>query len=353
MNHEVNTGTGSLNEAPSNCSAEFVQDFVYRIYGINAQAKQLACERDQIFAIYTGTNEDFVLRLINPAEDRQVTNFQTEALCHLNRVNPDLPVPRLVLSENGDVEIEVNLPDGRSSIARMITLLPGIPLARVPERNPSIRSSMADSIAKLDLAFQGFFHPAANHELLWDMKHTLKLRELIVYLPDGDTRNLVERGLEAFERNIAPIQSSLRAQVIHNDLNFSNVMIDEQEAKITGVLDFGDMVHAPLIYDLAVALAYQFSGDVDDAPGIIEEFTHRYHQVVPLERQELEILYDLITARHVLTLLITQWRASVYPDNRQYILRNNATALVGIKRLAALDRDKVAQALIRTCLNNK
>ncbi len=28
--------------------------------------------------------------------------------------------------------------------------------------------------------------------------------------------------------------------------------------EITGVLDFGDMVYAPLINDLAVALAYQF-----------------------------------------------------------------------------------------------
>jgi len=280
-----------------------------------------------------------------------VTNFQTKALCHLNSVNPDLQVPRVVLSENGDAEIEVNLPDGRSSIARMITLLPGIPLASVPERNPSIRSSMADSIAKLDHAFRDFFHPAANHELLWDMKHALKLGGLIVYLKDEDTRNLVERALEAFERRIAPFQSSLRAQVIHNDLNFSNVMIDEQQAEITGVLDFGDMVHAPLIYDLAVALAYQFSGDDDDALVIIEAFTHRYHQIIPLQRQELEILYDLITTRQVLTLLITQWRASVYPENCQYILRNNAIALVGIKRLAALGRDKVTQALIRRYLD--
>ena len=100
-----------------------------------------------------------------------------------------------------------------------------------------------------------------------------------------------------------------------------------------------------------MALAYQFSGDDDDVLGVIEEFTHRYHQVVPLERQELEILYDLINTRQVLTLLITQWRASIYPDNRRYILRNYASALVGIKRLAGLGRDKVTQTLIRTCLN--
>ncbi|MCP4769581.1 MAG: phosphotransferase [Gammaproteobacteria bacterium] len=349
MNHEVNASTDSLNEAPPNCSAEFARDLLHRIYGIDGQASQLACERDQIFKVKTESGDGFVLRLTNPAEDRQVTNFQTEAMVHLNKMAPDLPVPRVIRDENGDAEIEVILPDDRLSIARLITLLPGVALATVPERNPAVRASMADHIAKMGFALRSFFHPAANHELLWDMKHALKLRELLPYLQDEDTRSLVEKGLDAFEHNVAPIQSSLRAQVIHNDFNFSNVMIDEHQPEITGVLDFGDMVYAPLIYDLAVALAYQFSGDDDDAPGIITEFTHRYHRIIPLQRQELELLYDLITTRQVLSLLIGHWRASLYPGNRQYILRNSTFSRVGIERLAALDRDEVTQALVDCC----
>ncbi len=352
MNRNVNISTDSLNEAPPSCSAEFVRDLLHRVYGIDGHASQLACERDQIFSVKTESGAGFVLRLTNPAEDRQVTNFQTEAMVHLNKLVPDFPVPRVIRDENGDAEIEISLPDGRLSIVRLITLLPGVALATVPERNPAVRASMADHIAKMGFAFRGFFHPAANHELLWDMKHALKLRGLLPYLQDKDTRSLVEQGLDAFERNIAPIQSSLRAQVIHNDFNFSNVMIDEHQAEITGVLDFGDMVYAPLIYDLAVALAYQFSGDDDDdAPGIIAEFTHRYHRIIPLERQELELLCDLISTRQVLSLLVAHWRASLYPENRQYILRNSTISRVGIERMAALDREVVTLALIDRCLS--
>jgi Ser/Thr protein kinase RdoA (MazF antagonist) len=137
--------------------------------------------------------------------------------------------------------------------------------------------------------------------------------------------------------------------VIHNDFNFSNVMVDKHRSEITGVLDFGDMVHAPLIYDLAVALAYQFSGDDDEALAIINAFTLRYHRVFPLEIQELELLYDLIAARQILSLLITQWRASLYPENSQYILRNNAISRVGIQRLSALDRGEVTHMLVGSC----
>jgi Ser/Thr protein kinase RdoA (MazF antagonist) len=284
------------------------------------------------------------LRFTNPAEDRQVSSFQTEALRHLNATSPDLPTPRLVLSEDDSAEVEVVLVDGRRSITRVITLLPGIPLARVPERNPALRLAMADTLARMDLAFTSFSHPASSHELLWDMKHALSLRKLLVYQQDAETRALIER-----EDNVVPVQTALRAQVIHNDFNFSNVMVDKHRSEITGVLDFGDMVHAPLIYDLAVALAYQFSGDDDEALAIINAFTLRYHRVFPLEIQELELLYDLIAARQILSLLITQWRASLYPENSQYILRNNAISRVGIQRLSALDRGEVTHMLVGSC----
>ena len=37
---------------------------------------------------------------------------------------------------------------------------------------------------------------------------------------------------------------------------------------------------------------------------------------------ELDILFDLIATRMVLTVTISAWRASRYPDNAAYILRN-------------------------------
>lgn len=353
MNIESNKNLDSLNEPPPNCSTEFVRSFVQNNYRINARVKPLACERDQIFALYTENEEGFVLRFINSAEERQVTNFQTEALSHLNEVNPDLPVPRLVQSINGDAEIELELPDGRSSIARLITLLPGIPLATEPERNPNVRSCLATTIANLDRAFENFSYSVGNQELLWDLKHMLKLQKLVQYLPDKKTKEIVGRGFDHFEQYVLPIYSNLRTQVIHNDLNFSNVMIAKHQNKITGIIDFGDMILAPLINDLAVALAYQLSGDEDDALTIINNFTFDYHQIIPLYKQELGILYDLIFTRQVMVLLITQWRANLYPENRQYILRNYLNARVGIIKLETLGRDKVTQAIVKTCLNSK
>ena len=345
--------TDLLNEAPPNCSVEFTEKFIADCYGVETSVKQLACERDQIFLVTAKEGgERYILRFTNPAEDRSVTNFQTEAMLHLLEVSPELPIPRVLTSLLDEAEVEVTLPDGRVSIARAISFLQGVPLAEVPERNPGIRTDMAKTLARMGWAFRGFFHPAAGHVLLWDMKHAASLRAYFGFIKEDEIRHLVTMGLDNYEQNVLSVQKSLRAQVVHNDLNFSNVMIHESSPEITGVLDFGDMVHGPLIYDLAVALAYQFSGPADDALEIIKEFTRDYHQIIPLEKGELEILYDLLVTRQVLTLTITAWRASLYPENAEYILRNHKLARTAILRLSELDRDVVTRALIEACFGD-
>jgi Ser/Thr protein kinase RdoA (MazF antagonist) len=41
------------------------------------------------------------------------------------------------------------------------------------------------------------------------------------------------------------------AQVIHNDMSLYNVLLDD-DLRVCGIVDFGDMTHAALVCDLAV-----------------------------------------------------------------------------------------------------
>jgi Ser/Thr protein kinase RdoA (MazF antagonist) len=66
--------------------------------------------------------------------------------------------------------------------------------------------------------------------------------------------------LAHFMQQVQPRLGGLRHQVIHNDLNPYNVLVDPQDHITTvGLIDFGDMVQAPLINELAVACSYQLS----------------------------------------------------------------------------------------------
>jgi Ser/Thr protein kinase RdoA (MazF antagonist) len=117
----------------------------------------------------------------------------------------------------------------------------------------------------------------------------------------------------------------LRRQVIYNDLNFHNVLVDPQDPdRIAGIIDFGDIIAAPLINDLAVAASYQLGGEAGRAQAA--EFIAAYHRALPLRDEEIRLLPLLIEARLAMTLLITGYRARLHPQNAAYILRNNASA---------------------------
>ena len=141
-------------------------------------------------------------------------------------------------------------------IARVVSFVAGMPLA---ERLPSARlcRNMGDFLAHLGLALENFTHPGSKHSLLWDMQKALSVRKLLQYVPGQSASQLVDVTLREFEDLALPLFPSLRAQVIHNDLNPDNVLIDPQNPdKMVGVIDFGDMLHAPLVVDVAIAASY-------------------------------------------------------------------------------------------------
>ena len=66
-----------------------------------------------------------------------------------------------------------------------------------------------------------------------------------------------------------PRLAALRAQVIHNDYHLYNVLVapDDQARIVTGIIDFGDMVHAPLVGEVATAAAFHMAGSADPFEG--------------------------------------------------------------------------------------
>jgi Ser/Thr protein kinase RdoA (MazF antagonist) len=196
------------------------------------------------------------------------------------------------------------------------------------------------------MALRGFFHPAAGHELLWDITHSAKLLDLAGHIENAEDRALALHFINNFEVHASPKLKHLRAQVIHNDFNFHNIIVDSTDSHIIrNILDFGDIVHAPLINDLAVAASYQLGKGMNIlAPAL--DLIAAYHRVCPLEDAEQTILFDLIAARLAVTALITNWRASLYPENSAYILRNAPSAWNALRACKQISRES-AQAQIR------
>ena len=79
------------------------------------------------------------------------------------------------------------------------------------------------------------------------------------------------------------------------------------------------------------------------------ELIAAYHAVMPLAADERRVLFDLIATRMVMTVMISNLWAARYPENREYILRNNKAASARLRRVATLSRDQARQQIERAC----
>jgi hydroxylysine kinase len=319
-------------------------------FGLEARASPLPGERDRNFRIVATTGDEYLLKLINPAEDPAVTHFHNGALRHMAASDPDLALPRLVAPRSGG-DIATTASGLR---ARLTTYVAGQPLAARPaepaktprgNRPPSasLRIDLGTLLARVDKALAGYDRRGEPADLLWDLGNAGRLRELLATVEDEGRRAVVEGVLDRFDAGIGPALSALPRQAIHNDFNPSNVIVD-QEGVPCGVIDFGDVVRAPRVQDLAVAAAYHVPESGDVLPPILD-MVEGYGAVAPLDPSEAGILLDLVELRVAMTAIISAWRARLDPANRDYIMRHAAGAWSRLEALSVLERGSAGETL--------
>lgn len=315
-------------------------------YGLDGTVKPLNGERDANFLV-RGAQGAFVLKFINPAEAPGVISFQTQALLHIERHGAHLPVPRVLAACNGELEPTVVV-HGQPLTLRTVSYLDGIS-QNLGKPSVALMHELGTALAEMNVALKDFKHPAAQRNLLWDVGHAERVRPYLDCL-ESNQRPLVSALLDHHEREVKPRLATLRAQVIHNDLNPHNVMLDSATgSRVAAIIDFGDALHAPLINDLGTALAYQFDADASDPLWQIKAFVAAYNTRVPLQPGEFDVLGDLIAMRMAMAITIAQWRASLYPENRTYVLRNLRNTWRNLQCLTALPAGMLTESLINAC----
>jgi 4-aminobutyrate aminotransferase-like enzyme/Ser/Thr protein kinase RdoA (MazF antagonist) len=285
-------------------------------FGIRGTADPLNSERDQNVRITTPRGEGYVLKISNPAEDPAFVDMQTQAMLHIARTDPGLPVMRLIPASDGAHHVDVTAGDGRSHMVRLVTLMPGRTLEPRELDLEAVRRFVAIS-ARLGVAMRGFFHAAAGHPLLWNIKNALDLRPLVENVPEPDRRAIVDSVLDRFEEHVKPAFDGLRGQVIHNDLTSDNALFDD-DLRVSGILDFGDMAYSALVCDL-VSTVEPLMGERDDSYDALRAAVAGFTSVTPLDDDEISLLPDLLLTRWATTAVISAWRVRRYPENADYI----------------------------------
>jgi len=102
------------------------------------------------------------------------------------------------------------------------------------------------------------------------------------------------------------------------------------------------MTHAPLVCDLAIAVADVLHGR-DDAIEAAGAMIGGYASVTPLEDQEAALLADLVAGRLATEITVTAWRRGIYPDNAAYAASGEPGARAFLDAIEAMGIDVVAR----------
>jgi hydroxylysine kinase len=281
-------------------------------YGLEVTATRLSGERDENFKLTDGEGRQYVLKIASAAEDPVITDLPTAALLHVERVDPELPCPRVLRNRAGLTQVRHG-----ERTARILTYLQGKTL-RSAEHSAQQRATCGRLAARLGVALRSFTHPAAKRFLIWDLRHVGRTAELLGELQDFPSREVVVALLERINARLVSEFPQLRQQVIHNDLNDMNLLVDPRdEAAVTGVIDFGDLVHTALIADVAIVAADQIA--VGQPPrDSIADIVMAYHDTTPLLPRELAMLNPLIAGRILTDVLIPSWHRRRNPTGTHY-----------------------------------
>jgi 4-aminobutyrate aminotransferase-like enzyme/Ser/Thr protein kinase RdoA (MazF antagonist) len=302
---------GVMHAEPPRLSPGQAEEVLRAVYGLSGTLSPLVSERDQNFAVQASDGTRHVLKVSNPAEDAGVVEMEALAVEHVAAVAPRLPVPRARHTLGGAL-VGTAVVGGVHHLVRLLPLLPG--------RNPHPRELDLRAMRRIGVvtgelshALRGFFHPAAGRVIEWDQKQLPDLLPHADLVVDPERRALLDRVLERVRTRLLPALPGLRAQVIHNDLTLDNLLMDEGGG-IAGIIDFGDMVHTPVVLDVPATLQ-SLVRDRSDIFDVAAAFLAGYTSIVPLERDECDLLGDLLLGRMAQTILISVWRTRRYPEN--------------------------------------
>jgi 4-aminobutyrate aminotransferase-like enzyme/Ser/Thr protein kinase RdoA (MazF antagonist) len=288
-------------------------------YGLDATASELPSERDQNFRLTTTAGEAFVLKISRADERPEELDMQNRALEWVATRRADLGVPRLRTTRSGAPMQEVGAASGQRHLVRLLTHLPGTPLALVRPHTPALLRRLGRFLGELGGALAGFSHPAARgRDLDWDpLRARLVIDALKEGVPDPGLRARIERALDEHAEFAVPRLPALRRSAIHNDANDHNVLVGPPaapEREIAGLLDFGDMVESWTVAEVAVAAAYAMLGQPDPL-GAAAHVVAGHHETFRLDEAELAVVYPLACLRLCTSLCLAARRRTTEPDN--------------------------------------
>jgi Ser/Thr protein kinase RdoA (MazF antagonist) len=318
-------------------SSQQALELVKKYWNITGEIKSLPSYADQNFKISTTTHA-YVFKIANPESTYADLDLENTALLHLEKTCPSLTLPKVIASVDGQYLIPMD-----NCYLRLLSYIEGDVYAHVAalkDKTISERTlllqSLGAAVGKVAYGMRGFTHDNAQRYLDWNIIHLPLLHNEIALLEEADLRDIVQRHIDYFSKQLPTWLTTLPLFVNHNDANDFNVIVDpSNHQKVCAIIDFGDTCTSFRIADVAITCTYamQFEDDIAEAMTAILQ---GYHQENPLQENEINALYAFTMARLCHSILMAN-KAFRHDPSNHYILVSQQAVRRLIRQLDVLD----------------
>lgn len=264
---------------------------------------------DNVNYLLTTTTDKYIFKTYAFSEDMLALIEAENSV--LQALNNDASFPEPIAFQSGE-HIKITEINGTKTICRLLTFLDGTFLGDA-KHTPELIASIGTFTATMDLKLlqlNSYVLKARQWE--WDLQYINLNKKYIKDIDDVNTKHLVSYFYQQYDFYVTPVLSELRKSVIHNDVNEWNVLVSGNQ--ISGLIDFGDLAHSPLINEVAIAITYACYDKHEPLAWAIP-FIKAYHNILPLEQKELDILYYLIAGRLCTSLCNSAHAKKTDPEN--------------------------------------
>ncbi len=324
-------------------------------WGIPGKASPLPGDRDRNFRIDGPGGDRWVLKAAfdSPGE-REGHESQRRVLDLLHQAWPGgvAPFPKVVDPRAPGPVVE---PDGggRPCLIRMVEFVPGTPLASVRRRADSLYGGLGRLLGRMHRILADAPEGLGRRDFDWDLRTAgTQIERHRARISDRDRGALIDRLVSRWNDGMAGLVEALPMALIHNDANDHNVLVDlgrgptpaDRAPRVSGLIDFGDLVRSWRVGDLAVAGAYLVLDRPDPLP-VLESLVAAYHDVTPLLDEELAALFPLLRLRLGLSVSMSAFQGEARPED-PYVRISETPAWEALARTEAIP-EGVAEAHLR------
>jgi 4-aminobutyrate aminotransferase-like enzyme/Ser/Thr protein kinase RdoA (MazF antagonist) len=273
-------------------------------WGIRARLTPLYGEFDLSFRATSPDGSAYVLKVMRPGCDPDLADLLPAAHAHVLAEDPTLPVPAVVPVPGGGLRVVRTDPEGRERVVWLLAALEGVAWARFRPHSLSLVAELGDLAARLDRALSDFDHPALRRVFRWDLRRADWIEQHVDGIATPGRRAIL-RDVMARHRDLVPALQALPAVPIHHDLNDYNILAGcdaDGRARVTGLLDFGDLIAAPRVCEPAIAGAYVVL-DHPTPERALAALVRAYHAASPLEPAEVDFIWPLLLTRLAVSVI--------------------------------------------------